>query len=356
MTALVGAGVLEPAERLRFVHPLVRTVLYEDVLPAERAAAHARAAKLLQDAGAGVDRVAAQLALAEPIGEPWAVAALHEAAREAARSGSPEVAARYLERALAEPVPDDIRIELVLGLGRAQVLAAGPTPSSGCARRSRWRGRPSSACARRSSSGACCVTRAPAARRPRSSRTPRAGLGPEHAVLAAAIDQELLAAATVSYQARSRFPVEDWLDRAERPPRTAFDRFVLAAEAVEVANRGGTVEQVVELARAVIEHDPGGGHLGRRTNLLAIYALMLVDRFDLVEPLNVRLREEVPRRSGDGSRRARPAGRRPRPPRPARERRGRCGRRARARRRPALPTGLPAARGRRAAAGSGRAP
>ncbi len=62
--ALCRAGVFDRAEPVRFVHPVVRTVLYEDMAPAERALAHARAARHLHDAGAGHSQVAAQLVLA----------------------------------------------------------------------------------------------------------------------------------------------------------------------------------------------------------------------------------------------------------------------------------------------------
>ena len=64
--ALTRGAVLEPAERLRFVHPLVRTVLYEDIAPAERALAHAAAARLLSAAGAADDHVAAAVDARRP--------------------------------------------------------------------------------------------------------------------------------------------------------------------------------------------------------------------------------------------------------------------------------------------------
>jgi hypothetical protein len=123
--ALSRAGVLAGAEPVRFVHPVVRTVLYEDIPAPERALAHARAARLLHASGAAAQRIAAQLVLAGPMGEPWALEALRAAAAEATLRGGPEVAARLLERALAEP-GDEERFELMLALGRAEVLAGRP--------------------------------------------------------------------------------------------------------------------------------------------------------------------------------------------------------------------------------------
>jgi predicted ATPase len=60
-----NAGVLADAgPRLRFRHGLIRQVLYEGIPTALRAALHVEAARALADAGAGPERVAAQLAAA----------------------------------------------------------------------------------------------------------------------------------------------------------------------------------------------------------------------------------------------------------------------------------------------------
>ena len=61
--ALVRADVLTPAERLEFVHPVVRAAIYEDLAPGERQLRHAAAADVLAGGGAAPERVAAHVLL-----------------------------------------------------------------------------------------------------------------------------------------------------------------------------------------------------------------------------------------------------------------------------------------------------
>ena len=49
---LSQAEILRPAQPLGFVHPLIRAAVYQEVSPGERELAHARAARLLAEAGA----------------------------------------------------------------------------------------------------------------------------------------------------------------------------------------------------------------------------------------------------------------------------------------------------------------
>jgi DNA-binding CsgD family transcriptional regulator len=102
---LASLAVLERAEPLRFVHPIVRTAIYDDIPAGRRADLHARAAHLLADQQADPEQVALHLMATEPAGEPDVVAALRDAARQALASGAPDTAAALLRRALAEP-PD----------------------------------------------------------------------------------------------------------------------------------------------------------------------------------------------------------------------------------------------------------
>ena len=117
--ALARGGVFRNAGPLGFAHPVLRTAVYEDLRPAERAFGHAAAARLLRRSGALAEQVAAQLVQAEPIREPWAVEALRAAATRAGSRGAPASAARYLERATREP--DGERSPALLAeLGRAE--------------------------------------------------------------------------------------------------------------------------------------------------------------------------------------------------------------------------------------------
>ena len=63
---LVDLAVLAPGEPARFVHPVVRTAIYEDVSPAERSDLHARAARLLAELDAGPAAVAVHLLATAP--------------------------------------------------------------------------------------------------------------------------------------------------------------------------------------------------------------------------------------------------------------------------------------------------
>jgi DNA-binding CsgD family transcriptional regulator len=123
--ALIRIDVLRPQPRLGFVHPLVRTAVYETLTPLERDAGHALAARLLDNAGAEPERVAAHLLLVRPAGNATVVATLREAARRAGSHGASENSVRYLRRALAEPPPSDERAELLLELGSAEALVSG---------------------------------------------------------------------------------------------------------------------------------------------------------------------------------------------------------------------------------------
>jgi len=116
-------GVLARVDPARFRHPSSGPVLTEVVMtPADAAAGHARAAELLYADGAAAERVAEHLLLAEPGTGGWRVEVLREASRAARGSGVPAAGARYLRRALREPVSAEQRGELVLELGTDEVM------------------------------------------------------------------------------------------------------------------------------------------------------------------------------------------------------------------------------------------
>ena len=124
--ALGDLGILTLAEGVEFSHPIVRQAVYGDLGPGERGAAHARAAQVLIGTGAAVERVAAQMREAPPAGDLERVALLRRAAHEALARGAPDAAAAWLSRALAEPPPTELRGELLLELGSAELrLGAG---------------------------------------------------------------------------------------------------------------------------------------------------------------------------------------------------------------------------------------
>ena len=121
--ALVSIGILRAADGLAFVHPLVRSAIYAELPPRRRARGHREAARLLWHAGVPAERVASHLLAAAPNGDGEVVDILLAAARSATRTGAPDVAVRYLRRALAEPALDTFTPELLRELGAAEQSA-----------------------------------------------------------------------------------------------------------------------------------------------------------------------------------------------------------------------------------------
>jgi DNA-binding CsgD family transcriptional regulator len=123
---LAGIGVFEPGTPLRFVHPIVRTAVYEDIPQAARGLRHAEAARLLAAEGADLDAICAHLLVCEPAGSPEVVELLRSAAARAVGRGAPESAAGYLRRAVAETADVSLRAELSHELGRAEKVLGDP--------------------------------------------------------------------------------------------------------------------------------------------------------------------------------------------------------------------------------------
>jgi DNA-binding CsgD family transcriptional regulator/tetratricopeptide (TPR) repeat protein len=118
---LVRADIFVPAERLGFVHPIVRAALYEDLAPGERQARHAAAAEALAREGASAERVTAHLLLTPSTGDQHRVGTLRSAATAATHRGAPGAAAAYLRRALAESPGEQDRGEILAELGWYEV-------------------------------------------------------------------------------------------------------------------------------------------------------------------------------------------------------------------------------------------
>jgi DNA-binding CsgD family transcriptional regulator len=123
---LARAEILRPDPPLGFVHPLVRDAVYLDVPAGERELQHGRAAAVLADAYAPDAEVAAQLVHAPRRGDADTVERLRAAARLAIRRSGPENAMVYLERALDEPPPPELRPQLHFDLGAAAAETNAP--------------------------------------------------------------------------------------------------------------------------------------------------------------------------------------------------------------------------------------
>jgi DNA-binding CsgD family transcriptional regulator len=123
---LAGIGVFEPGTPLRFVHPIVRMAVHDDIPRASRGLRHAEAARLLAAEGADLDAVCAHLLLCEPTGSAEVVERLQAAAARAVGRGAPESAVSYLRRALAETADVSLRARLARDLGRAEKVLGEP--------------------------------------------------------------------------------------------------------------------------------------------------------------------------------------------------------------------------------------
>ena len=121
---LIAAHVLTDGLRPRFVHPLLKEAVTCDMVAPRRAALHVAAARTLRAAAAEPGTVAVHLSRAPAVGEPWALQALADGAREARARGAPQAAAALLERAMSEPAEGELMLALREELGMA-LLDAG---------------------------------------------------------------------------------------------------------------------------------------------------------------------------------------------------------------------------------------
>ncbi len=151
---LVAAGILAGGRTVRYLHPLTRAVVYDDLGQAGRARLHKRAAAMLAGEGAEPERVAAHLLLTEP-------AADEQRRRPAARGG------------IASPAPRCGRGGRRLHAPRARRAAAARrrcrrscSSWAGPSRQPRSRGRPTTSCRRsRSRPTPACGATSPRPRR-----------------------------------------------------------------------------------------------------------------------------------------------------------------------------------------------
>src|SRR6476659_1575843 len=120
VAGLVDLAVLVGGDPLRFVHPIVRTAIYNDLSATEQADLHARAAKLLAEQRADPGAIAVHLVATPPSGDRNVVAMLREAARSALAGGAPDTAAAQLRRALDEPPDAADRPAVLFELGNAE--------------------------------------------------------------------------------------------------------------------------------------------------------------------------------------------------------------------------------------------
>ena len=120
-STLGRAGLLRLDAPLSFAHPLERAAIYETIPPLQREIAHAHAARLLWQGQAPAEQIAAHLLYASAH-EPFAVAILRDAARQALAHGSADAAVAYLRCVVSGPLDPGARAEILIELGLAEKL------------------------------------------------------------------------------------------------------------------------------------------------------------------------------------------------------------------------------------------
>jgi DNA-binding CsgD family transcriptional regulator len=117
---LVRLDVLGKDRSLRFIHPIVRHAVARTLSTSEQEARHRAAARMLHAEHVPPGRIAAHLMGLSAAGDLWVVQRLREAAQVALENGAPAAAAELLERALSEPPPPHLRIQVLRESARAQ--------------------------------------------------------------------------------------------------------------------------------------------------------------------------------------------------------------------------------------------
>ncbi|OEV02638.1 helix-turn-helix transcriptional regulator [Streptomyces oceani] len=123
---LRDAHILKPGVPCSFVSSVTRHVVYADMVPRERAAAHQRAALALRAAGADDATVAEHLCRTDSGAPSWAAEVLCSAARAAVRGGTPTDAARYLRCVPKAEPPEPLRVSALAELGLVELQAREP--------------------------------------------------------------------------------------------------------------------------------------------------------------------------------------------------------------------------------------
>jgi DNA-binding CsgD family transcriptional regulator/Tfp pilus assembly protein PilF len=123
LDAMAATGILRSGDFLSYVQPLVRSAVRSGIPAEQRARLHARAARLVAADHDRAAAAAAHLMHARASGDAWVVDRLRVGADEAMAKGSPVLAGAFLRRALAEPPTDESRRDVLMELGRSEVVS-----------------------------------------------------------------------------------------------------------------------------------------------------------------------------------------------------------------------------------------
>jgi DNA-binding CsgD family transcriptional regulator len=114
---LINLDILSDTSPLRYVQSLTRAVVNTEMNAGLRTSLRLRASRMVRGRHAEPERAAEHLMAVDLAGDPYALHTLQAAASFALDNGRPSPALRYLRRALAEPMPDSTRAELLAEIG-----------------------------------------------------------------------------------------------------------------------------------------------------------------------------------------------------------------------------------------------
>jgi DNA-binding CsgD family transcriptional regulator len=282
---LARADILRTTNTLEFVHPIVRNAIYSGIPSGDRARTHARAARLMAEHGVRADRIAPHLLATHPQGDPWVVEQLRDAARWASGEGAPELAARYLRRALAEQPSAPLRPRVLFELGTAEARAASPAAIEHLSESFESADDPHAAGVAALELGLALVAHG---RLPEAASAFTRGIErvePAERELALRLEAELLAAARLDPSTVSI--AEERLARYRGAPsgKTPCERLLLGAMAMDAALVGRTPASIASLAEPALRDGAfatGNPAISPPLNQAA-YALVVAGRLDQAE-------------------------------------------------------------------------
>lgn len=121
LRVLYQLGLLADEQSPRFMHRVVQDAVESSLAVTQREDLHSSAAALLYEGGRPAEQIAAQLMAVTGRGPEWSTAVLRSAAATALRRGAPEIAARYLRRALLDSgAQNEDRARLLIDLATAE--------------------------------------------------------------------------------------------------------------------------------------------------------------------------------------------------------------------------------------------
>jgi DNA-binding CsgD family transcriptional regulator len=286
--ALAGQHLIAESEPLEFVHPIVRTAVYDAIPGHRRVRWHGRAARILDDAEAPTDEIAVHLLAVEPRGDPAVAGILSSAGTTALAAGAPESAVQYLERALAEPPPGRALVPILRQLGAAEASLHNPAGAEHLRAALRLTSRPSERAQIARQLAAPLMHSGHVAEAVNLLERAAAELAPADRNLRFELEADIIGARRLDPALREAAFERLSTLRAARPRgRTFGERVALSALALEPDSPGGTAAESIDFAQRAL----GKGRLLAEAGVesppfwYATSALILADAFELAEPV-----------------------------------------------------------------------